>query len=118
MKAFGQAFYEEGRAITRACCPDLVEMEPNRGANYCCGAGGGAWAMPFADERVYYGRMKARQIAECEAKLVIASCHNCRDQLKKSLNQEYSLGIEVKYMWELVADSLILPGKGTNWTGE
>jgi dimethylglycine catabolism B len=118
MKAFGQAYYEEGRAITRACCPDLVEMEPNRGANYCCGAGGGAWAMPFADERVYYGRMKARQVSESEAKLVIASCHNCRDQLKKSLNQEYSLGVEVKYMWELVADSLILPVTGKNGVAE
>ena len=27
----------------------------------------------------------------------------------KSLNKEYDLGIEVKYLWELVADSLIMP---------
>ena len=88
----------------------MVEMEPNRETNYCCGAGGGAWAMPFAAERIYYGRMKARQLVESEAELVIASCHGCRDQLKKSLVQEYNLNIEVKYRWELVADSLVLPG--------
>ena len=31
----------------------------------------------------------------------------------KSLNQEYDLGIEVKYLWELVADSLTFPGQET-----
>lgn len=66
--------------------------------------------MPFSLERIYYGRMKARQITDSEAKLVIAPCHNCKDQLKKSLNQEYNLNITVKYLWELVADSLVLPG--------
>ena len=111
MKAFGVAYYEEGREITRQCCSDFRDMEPNRESNYCCGAGGGAWAMPFAPERVFYGRIKARQIQETGAELVIAPCHNCRDQLMKSLNQEYDLGIEVKYLWELVADSLILPGQ-------
>ena len=109
MKAFGVSYYEEGRTITQKCCADFKEMEPNRESNYCCGAGGGAWAMPYAPERVFYGRIKARQIQETGAELVIASCHNCRDQIMKSLNQEYDLGIEVKYLWELVADSLVLP---------
>jgi len=111
MKAFGVAYYEEGRTITKTVAPDYKDMEPNRESNYCCGAGGGAWAMPFGPERVFYGRIKARQIKETGAELVIAPCHNCRDQLMKSLNQEYDLGIEVKYLWELVADCLVLPGK-------
>ncbi len=109
VKAFGHGYFKEGRIITRACCPEFTDMAPKDNGNYCCGAGGGAWAMPFAAERVYYGRTKARQIEETEAEMVIAPCHNCRDQLKKSLNQEYDLGIEVKYLWELVSDSLILP---------
>jgi hypothetical protein len=29
----------------------------------------------------------------------------------KSLKKEYDLDIEVKYLWELVADSLIIPKK-------
>ncbi|THB75863.1 MAG: Fe-S oxidoreductase, partial [Desulfobulbaceae bacterium] len=75
------------------------------------GAGGGAWAMPFGPERVFYGRIKARQIQETGAELIITPCHNCRDQIMKSLNQEYDLGLEVKYLWELVADCLIYPGQ-------
>ena len=109
LKAFGHGYFEEGREITRACCPEFTDMAPKGKGNYCCGAGGGAWALPYAAERVYYGRTKARQIKETEAKLVIAPCHNCRDQLLKSLNNEYELGIEVKYLWELVSDSLVLP---------
>ena len=64
--------------------------------------------MPYEKERIYYGRVKAKQIQDTKAKLVVAPCHNCRDQIMKSLNKEYDLGIEVKYLWELVADSLIV----------
>jgi Fe-S oxidoreductase len=111
LKAFGQAYFEEAREITRACADDFRELNPNRKSAYCCGAGGGAWAMPFSAERVYYGRLKARQIVESGAHLLVAPCHNCRDQILKSLIKEYDLGIEVKYIWELVADSLIMPNK-------
>ena len=64
--------------------------------------------MPYVEERIYYGRVKAKQIKDTGAKLVIAPCHNCRDQIMKSLTKEYELGIETKYLWELVADSLIV----------
>lgn len=114
LKAFGHGYFEEGRWLTRQCAPAFVDMYPNREGNYCCGAGGGAWAMPFKEERVFYGRFKARQIENTRAKLVIAPCHNCRDQIMKSLRKEYNLDVEVKYLWELVADSLILPGAGAD----
>lgn len=64
--------------------------------------------MPYEAERIYYGRVKAKQIMDTKAKMVIAPCHNCRDQIMKSLTQEFDLGIETKYLWELVADSLII----------
>jgi dimethylglycine catabolism B len=108
LKAFGQAYFEEPRKIIQACCHDFREQYPNRKSAYCCGAGGGVGSMPFSDERVFHGRVKARQIAESRGRLVIVPCHNCRDQIMKSLNKEYDLNIEVKYIWELVADSLIL----------
>lgn len=66
--------------------------------------------MPFKEERVYHGRFKSRQIQACRAELVITACHNCRDQIMKSLFREYDLKVDVKYIWELVADSLVLPG--------
>jgi Fe-S oxidoreductase len=112
LKAFGHGYFEEGRSITKLCCPNFVDMLPDREGNYCCGGGGGAWAMPFNEERVFYGRFKARQIRNTKAKLVIAPCHNCRDQIMKSLRKEYNLDIEVKYLWELVAESLIVSSDG------
>jgi Fe-S oxidoreductase len=106
---FGQGYYEEPRWVTQECCENYVEMYPNRANNFCCGAGGGAWASPYAEERILYGRVKAKQIKDTGAKLLIAPCHNCRDQIMKSLRKEYDfMDVEVKYLWELVADSLII----------
>ena len=107
-KAFGQDFCEEIRWITRQCCENVVDTHPTGMNNFCCGAGGGAWAMPYEQERIFYGRVKAKQITDTGAKMVIAPCHNCRDQIMKSLTKEYELDIETKYLWELVADSLIV----------
>lgn len=105
-KAFGHGYFEEPRWITQQCCEHFVDMNPNRMNNYCCGAGGGAWALPYSEERIHYGRVKAQQIKDSGARLVVAPCHNCRDQIMKSLTKEYNLDIETKYLWELVADSL------------
>ena len=107
LKAFGQDYFTEGRALTAACCDNIRELNPNRNSAYCCGAGGGAWAMPFSDERVFHGRMKARQIAESGADLIVAPCLTCRDQIMRSLVHEYDLDVDVKYMVQLVAESLI-----------
>lgn len=108
-KAFGKAYDEEAREIVRRCCADFVEMVPNREEAYCCGAGGGLSALPFHEERVFHGRYKARQIRRTGASLVVTSCHNCRDQILKSLCKEYDLSVEVKLLWELVAEALIVP---------
>ena len=69
--------------------------------NLCCGAGGGAWAMPYEDERLAYGT---------GAELVIAPCHNCRDQIMKGLAEEFDMGTykETMYIWELVSESLVV----------
>ena len=108
-RTFGQAYYDEPRWITQQCCENFVDMYPNRANNFCCGAGGGAWAAPYTEERIFYGRVKAKQIKDTGAKLLIAPCHNCRDQIMKSLRKEYDfMDVEVKYLWELVADSLII----------
>jgi Fe-S oxidoreductase len=111
LKAFGHGYFEEGRTLTQACCTKYIDLIPDREDNYCCGAGGGAWARPYGAERVYHGRIKARQISESGAKLVITSCQNCKDQLEKSLNHEFNLNIEVQFLWELVANALVKPGK-------
>ena len=83
LKTFGQAYFDEARTITRACSTNYIDLIPDREDNYCCGAGGGAWASPFAAERVFHGRIKARQIANPRSGLVVTSCHNCRDQMAR-----------------------------------
>jgi len=77
--------------------------------NLCCGAGGGAWAMPYTEERLAYGKMKADQIKKSGAELVMAPCHNCRDQIMKGLPKEFDMGNykETIYIWELVAEALV-----------
>jgi Fe-S oxidoreductase len=100
---------EEQRYLLQNAVEDFREMSPNRQKNYCCGGGGGQLAMTrFAKRRLAAGRLKAEQIRKTEARIVVAPCHNCIDQLME-LNKEYQLGTEVKTVIEIVADAIILP---------
>jgi len=107
--AFGQHFGDMARWIVSQCCENMVEMISDPLNNICCGGGGGAWAMPYDAERLAYGKFKADQIKETGAELVIAPCHNCRDQIMKGLPKVYDMGNykETMYIWELVANSLV-----------
>ena len=101
---------DKSRWIVRQCCENVVEMCDSPLNNLCCGAGGGAWAMPYTEERLAYGKNKADQIKQTGAELLIAPCHNCRDQIMKALSKEFDMGNyeETMYIWELVAESLII----------
>jgi Fe-S oxidoreductase len=102
---------EEQRVLLKNAVEDFREMTPNRQKNYCCGGGGGQLAMTrFAKRRHSVGRLKAEQIQKTEAKIVVAPCHNCIDQLIE-LNKEYKLGTEVKTVIEVVADAIVLQPK-------
>ena len=61
---------------------------------------------------MFHGRIKARQIAESGARLVVTACHNCRDQIAKSLKREFNLNIEVEFLWEMVARALVTRAGG------
>ena len=39
---------------------NFIDMVPCGTNNYCCGGGGGSLALPFDKERVFAGRLKAR----------------------------------------------------------
>ncbi len=106
---FGHGYYDEPRWIIDQCSDNWVDMFPNRGFQFCCGAGGGSWLTPYKEERVYYGRKKAWQIKATGADMLIVSCHTCYDQFKKSLRIEYGMeDLEVKYLWAMVADSIVI----------
>jgi Fe-S oxidoreductase len=98
---------EEQRLILRRSVSSFIEMNPNRAQNYCCGGGGGQLSMSrFAKRRLEAGRVKAEQIRATGAKIVVAPCHNCIDQLTE-LNKEYRLGVEIKTVAEIVANALV-----------
>jgi Fe-S oxidoreductase len=87
---------------------NFIEMTPHGVENFCCGGGGGQLAMTeFAPRRLKAGEIKARQIKETGAKIVVAPCHNCLDQLLE-LNRVYKLGVQLKTVCEVVAEALVL----------
>jgi Fe-S oxidoreductase len=63
----------------------------------------------YKDRRIRAGGMKAQQIRATGAEIVVAPCHNCIDQLME-LNKEYTLGIQVKTVAEMVAEALVTAG--------
>ena len=48
-------------------------------------------------------------LSKTGAELLIAPCHNCRDQIMKGLAKEFDMGKyeETMYIWELVSESLV-----------
>jgi len=98
---------EAPRVILRAACADFREMTPHGTENWCCGGGGGQLAMArYKGRRIQAGGMKAEQIRKSGAKVVVAPCHNCIDQLME-LNKEFKLNVQIKTVAELVAEALI-----------
>jgi Fe-S oxidoreductase len=98
---------EAQRRVLRQAVTTFTEMTPNRENNFCCGGGGGQLAMArYKPRRLQAGGMKARQIKDTGARIVVAPCHNCIDQLSE-LNKEFKLNIQVKTVAEMVADALV-----------
>ena len=91
----------------KAVTSQYVEMQPHGILNFCCGGGGGLGAMAdYGQMRIKMGKVKADQIRRTGAKIVATGCFNCMTQIR-DLNKAYDLGIEVKSIVEVVADSLI-----------
>ncbi len=105
---FGKSYFDEPRWILQQCVDEFVEMQPNRMNNFCCGAGGGNWPMPYEAESAYHARFKYQQIKNSGANVVVVGCSNCRDQMMKRIPKYYpDCNYEVKYIWQLVAESLV-----------
>ncbi|MGA2823196.1 MAG: (Fe-S)-binding protein [Bacteroidales bacterium] len=98
----------EQRYILDQFVANFVEMTPNGIDNYCCGGGGGQLAMSeYNERRMKIAEIKAIQIRNTGAKVVVTPCHNCVDQLSQT-NVFFKLGLKIKTLAEIVADALIL----------
>ncbi|NDV18643.1 4Fe-4S dicluster domain-containing protein [Pseudodesulfovibrio sp. JC047] len=106
---FGTGYFDEPRWIVQQCVDDFVELTPNREKNYCCGAGGGMWPMPFEEQSAWHARYKYEQIKNSGADVVVVGCSNCRDQIMKRIPKFFDgYQFEVKYLWQLVAEALVI----------
>jgi Fe-S oxidoreductase len=107
-KRFGHGFFQEPRWILDQCVERWVDLYPARMDQYCCGGGGGALTTGYDAERIFYGRKKMEQIRSTGASMVVVPCHSCHGQLE-NIKKEYGMEhLQVKYLWELVADCLIV----------
>jgi Fe-S oxidoreductase len=108
-RTFGKGYFEEPRWIMKQCVDDFVELTPNREKNYCCGAGGGLWPLPYEKQSAWHARIKQQQIEDSGADVVVVGCSNCRDQLMRRIPKFYEdRKFEVKYLWQLVAEALVI----------
>ena len=102
---------EEPRELLNLVCMDFQEMYPNRAENYCCTGGGGAMSMSeYAPRRLKSGLVKAKQLKDTGAEIVVTSCHNCVDGLGDVI-KHYELGMEVTQLVNLVANALVIEEK-------
>ena len=100
--------YEEPRELLQLVCSDFREMYPNRAENYCCTGGGGAMSMSeYTPRRLKSGSIKANQLKETGAEIVVTSCHNCVDGLTDVI-RHYELGMEVTQLVNLVANAIVI----------
>jgi Fe-S oxidoreductase len=107
-RLFGHGFFDEPRWILDQCMENWKELYPEKMDQFCCGGGGGTLTTGYNQERIYYGRKKIDQIKATGAKMVVVPCHSCHGQLN-NLKEEYDMkDLEVQYLWELVADCLII----------
>jgi Fe-S oxidoreductase len=54
------------------------------------------------------GKLKADQIRETGAKIVITPCHNCFDQIN-DLGEEYELEITALSLKEIIVEAMVIP---------
>lgn len=109
--ARGGGIYEEQRYILSRCVSNFVEMTPHGTDNLCCGGGGGQLSMSeYNERRMGLAGLKAEQIKNTGASVVVTPCHNCVDQLIQT-NSTYKLNVKIKTLAEIVADAIVLEKK-------
>lgn len=105
----GGGVYNDQRYILERCVKDFAEMTPSGTDNLCCGGGGGQLSMSeYNERRMGIAGLKAEQIKNTGAAVVVTPCHNCVDQLIQT-NSAYKLNVKIKTLAEIVADAIVLP---------
>jgi len=101
---------EKNRRLAEMLSEDFRPMSYQGNYNYCCCGGGGAIPMggEMRKHRMAGGKVKAEQIKETEAKLVLVPCHNCIDQIR-DLIKEYKIDAKAVHFKEVIAEHMVIP---------
>jgi Fe-S oxidoreductase len=99
---------DEPRYIIEHLTGDFRDMSPDPQYNWCCGGGGGLVALgeETLDFRMKSSRVKADQVKQSGAGILVTACENCHTQLS-DLNKHYQMGVEVLFLSSMVADALV-----------
>ena len=90
------------------CLENWIDLYPARMDQLCYNGGGNTMATGYNQERVFYARKKIDQIKRTGAEMVVVPCHSCHGQLN-NLKKEYNMDdLQVKYLWELVSECMII----------
>jgi Fe-S oxidoreductase len=101
---------EKNRRLAEMISEDFRPMKKDGNYNYCCAGGGGAMPMggEMKKDRLAAGKVKADQIRETGAKLVLVPCHNCIDQIR-DLIKEYQIDAKAVHFKEIIAERMEIP---------
>jgi Fe-S oxidoreductase len=110
----GRGLHEMGRAVAKAFCKELIEMEPGKEYNYCCNAGGGVinCGPPWKTKRVLSNRVKAEQLARVADQgvtTIVSPCHNCHGGLEDIIHH-YHLDLNLKFLGDIIYEYMEKPG--------
>lgn len=101
---------EKNRRLAEMLSEDFRSLKYQGNYNYCCAGGGGA--MPMGGEmkkyRLQAGKIKADQIKETGAKVILVPCHNCIDQIR-DLIKEYKLDMKAMHFKEAITEHMAIP---------
>lgn len=110
-KSLGDRAADDLRFVVRTLvgADNFIDMQPCRGANYCCGGGGGFLQAGMNDARRAYGKRKFDQIDATRADYVLTPCHNCHSQIE-DIGDHHGGAYKVTHLWTLICLSLGILG--------
>jgi Fe-S oxidoreductase len=106
----GRGLGEHLRYVVNALCEDFTEVSPRYEHNYCCQAGGGLinCGPPWKLSRMASNRVKAEQLADTKAEIVITPCHNCHSGIEDIIGH-YDLGMHTKFISDILMETMEIP---------
>ncbi len=108
----GRGLHQKLRYVMNALCEDFRDVSPRFEHNYCCAAGGGIinCGPPWKLSRMKSIKVKADQLRETGAHMVVTPCHNCHSGIEDIIGH-YDLGMHVSFISEILMKTMELPGE-------